>query len=146
MYYHLFFYLIWKVVKKHKTFFWESGVWYNLSGSVHVHNKWNTQTIIISTEFGLIFFLESTIELLLAPPHFFETLISHSNKSVRSLYQISIRNFNTFLDLLWNIPQEVLENFLFELFEFSIYSFNFEPYFMFSSGDGICRHLLKTYS
>ena len=45
MYYHLFFYLIWKVVKKHKTFFWESGVWYNLSGSVSklriqaVHNK-----------------------------------------------------------------------------------------------------------
>ena len=36
MYYHLFFYLIWKVVKKHKTFFWESGVWYNLSGSVYV--------------------------------------------------------------------------------------------------------------
>ena len=34
MYYHLFFYLIWKVVKKHKTFFWESGVRYNLSGSV----------------------------------------------------------------------------------------------------------------
>ena len=36
MYYHLFFYLIWKVVKKHKTFFWESGVRYNLSGSVYV--------------------------------------------------------------------------------------------------------------
>ena len=34
MYNHLFFYLIWKVVKKHKMFFWESGVWYNLSGSV----------------------------------------------------------------------------------------------------------------
>ena len=34
MIYHLFFYLIWKVVKKYKTFFWESGVWYNLSGSV----------------------------------------------------------------------------------------------------------------
>ena len=35
MIYHLFFYLIWKVVKKYKTFFWESGVWYNLSRSVH---------------------------------------------------------------------------------------------------------------
>ena len=34
MMYHLFFYLIWQVVKKHKTFFWESGVRYNLSGSV----------------------------------------------------------------------------------------------------------------
>ena len=32
--YYLFFFLIWKVVKKHKTFFWESGVRYNLSVSV----------------------------------------------------------------------------------------------------------------
>ena len=34
--YHLFFYLILKVVKKHKMFGWESGVRYNLSGSVYV--------------------------------------------------------------------------------------------------------------
>ena len=34
MMYHLFFYLIWKVVKKRKTFFSESGVGYNLSRSV----------------------------------------------------------------------------------------------------------------
>ena len=44
MYYHLFFYLIWKLVKKHKTFFWESGVWYNLSGSVIKSN--NNPTMI----------------------------------------------------------------------------------------------------
>ena len=37
MYYHLFFYLIWKVVKKHETFFWESGVWYYLSRSVELN-------------------------------------------------------------------------------------------------------------
>ena len=37
--YHLYFYLIWKVVKKHKIFFWEWGVRYNLSGSVHILYK-----------------------------------------------------------------------------------------------------------